>query len=168
MLSGLQSEPVYRLKNVWALVPKSVVSFFPLKHKFYGISCVIFSEKVKEFNDLSRIFSEDDNYNGARALLEKEGTAKVVNITEITKEKQNKRQFRHRRSKSEMVFLNYFKIFVKNCDYFVFQCDIQGTVPYLGTFLTDLTMIDSAHQDYVESKFLCLLGLSANLVIVRV
>lgn len=27
---------------------------------------------------------------------------------------------------------------------------MQGTVPYLGTFLTDLIMLDTALQDYVE------------------
>ncbi|XP_064928831.1 ral guanine nucleotide dissociation stimulator-like 1 [Columba livia] len=26
----------------------------------------------------------------------------------------------------------------------------QGTVPYLGTFLTDLVMLDTALQDYLE------------------
>lgn len=27
---------------------------------------------------------------------------------------------------------------------------MQGTIPYLGTFLTDLTMLDAARSDLVE------------------
>lgn len=36
---------------------------------------------------------------------------------------------------------------------------MQGTVPYLGTFLTDLTMLDTALQDYIEvflGNFYCM------------
>uniref|UniRef100_A0A915L8S6 Ras-GEF domain-containing protein n=1 Tax=Romanomermis culicivorax TaxID=13658 RepID=A0A915L8S6_ROMCU len=69
-------------------------------------------------------------------LLEKEGTAKVVS-QELKKSTANrldyhrKKQLKYRRVKSDVG-------------------EIQGTVPYLGTFLTDLTMIDTASPDFVE------------------
>ena len=31
---------------------------------------------------------------------------------------------------------------------------VQGTIPYLGTFLTDLTMIDTAIQDTTEDSLI--------------
>lgn len=36
------------------------------------------------------------------------------------------------------------------CDFVVFQSVMQGTIPYLGTFLTDLVMMDTAMKDYVD------------------
>lgn len=34
------------------------------------------------------------------------------------------------------------------------QGAMQGTIPYLGTFLTDLTMMDTALPDFVEVRWL--------------
>lgn len=38
---------------------------------------------------------------------------------------------------------------------------IQGTVPYLGTFLTDLVMLDTAMKDYLYVSELSLRGLKS-------
>ena len=42
-----------------------------------------------------------------------------------------------------MYFVTYLFIFV-------FKGHINGTVPYLGTFLTDLMMLDSAYSDLID------------------
>ncbi|XP_024935560.1 ral guanine nucleotide dissociation stimulator isoform X2 [Cephus cinctus] len=107
IVSGLQSNPVYRLEKCWQCMPR---------------------EKHELFRELERIFSEENNAWTQRELLIKEGTAKFADTAG--------RSDRHLQ-----------KIFQKqnthsgNISY--------GTIPYLGTFLTDLTMIDTAIPDTI-------------------
>ncbi|NXG74165.1 RGL1 protein, partial [Baryphthengus martii] len=82
------------------------------------------------FEELSDIFSDSDNYLTCRELLMKEGTSKFANLDSNVKENQKRTQRRQQLQKDMGV--------------------MQGTVPYLGTFLTDLVMLDTALQDYIE------------------
>ncbi|KFO12380.1 Ral guanine nucleotide dissociation stimulator-like 1, partial [Balearica regulorum gibbericeps] len=82
------------------------------------------------FEELSDIFSDHDNYWTSRELLMKEGTSKFANLDSSVKENQKRTQRRLQLQKNMGV--------------------MQGTVPYLGTFLTDLIMLDTALQDYIE------------------
>ncbi|NXF46857.1 RGL1 protein, partial [Oceanites oceanicus] len=82
------------------------------------------------FEELSDIFSDHDNYLTSRELLMKEGTSKFANLDSSVKENQKRTQRRLQLQKDMGV--------------------MQGTVPYLGTFLTDLIMLDTALQDCIE------------------
>ncbi|VDL64749.1 unnamed protein product [Nippostrongylus brasiliensis] len=108
VLSSLQSEPVHRLKSVWALVP---------------------SRSMAQFRDLSSIYDMDEegDERNARRILDQEGTAKSSPL------RRPQLVQNCRRTKSD-----------------VNLAECQGTVPYLGSFLTDLTMIDQGTQDYTE------------------
>ncbi|CAH1786637.1 unnamed protein product, partial [Owenia fusiformis] len=108
IISGLQSNAVYRLCKVWSHIPK---------------------EHLNVFEELSLIFSEENNQQSARELLMKEGTAKTA-----------ARPQGHTRNKSWSNFSNLISRRKSMADY----SHYSGTVPYLGTFLTDLTMLDSA------------------------
>ncbi|XP_016312105.1 ral guanine nucleotide dissociation stimulator-like 2 isoform X1 [Sinocyclocheilus anshuiensis] len=81
-------------------------------------------EAVKRYEELSDIFSEKDNYSQSRELLKEEGTSKFSNLDT----KINNRRF------------------TGSC--------AQGTVPYLGIFLRDLTMLDTAVKDRLENGFI--------------
>ncbi|XP_065226724.1 ral guanine nucleotide dissociation stimulator-like 1 isoform X2 [Planococcus citri] len=90
-------------------------------------------EKVEMFSELERIFSEDNNQWAQRELLIKEGTAKfadTVGQNDKHLQKIIQRQLNNSGSIS------------------------HGTVPYLGTFLTDLTMIDTAIPDYIHNRLI--------------
>uniref|UniRef100_A0A671QGK8 Ral guanine nucleotide dissociation stimulator-like 1 n=1 Tax=Sinocyclocheilus anshuiensis TaxID=1608454 RepID=A0A671QGK8_9TELE len=109
IVSALQSNPIYRLKRVWASVSK---------------------DSMQMFEELSDIFSDQNNYLTSRELLMREGTSKFASLDSCAKDHQ-KRSHKRLQLQKEMGAM-------------------QGTIPYLGTFLTDLTMLDTALPDQVE------------------
>lgn len=79
------------------------------------------------FQKLSEIFSDENNYSLSRELLIKEGTSKFATL------EMNPRRTQRRQKETGV---------------------IQGTVPYLGTFLTDLVMLDTAMKDYLYGRLI--------------
>ncbi|XP_030625105.1 ral guanine nucleotide dissociation stimulator [Chanos chanos] len=106
ILSALQCNPVHRLKRTWDEVSR---------------------ENFRIFQELSEIFSDENNHSLSRELLIKEGTSKFATL-EINPKRAQKRHQQQQRDLSVM----------------------QGTIPYLGTFLTDLVMMDTAMKDYLD------------------
>ncbi|XP_018785353.1 PREDICTED: ral guanine nucleotide dissociation stimulator-like 1 isoform X2 [Bactrocera latifrons] len=102
IISGLQSNPIYRLSKIWAVLPK---------------------EKMEIFNELARIFSEDNNAWAQREVLMREGTAKFADT--VGEHDRHLQKIIQKQSTQTS----------------------HGTIPYLGTFLTDLTMIHAAIPD---------------------
>ncbi|XP_028835876.1 ral guanine nucleotide dissociation stimulator-like 2 isoform X2 [Denticeps clupeoides] len=81
-------------------------------------------EAVRRYEELSSIFSEKDNYSQSRELLKEEGTSKFANQDSRINNRKNT------------------------------GTSVQGTVPYLGIFLTDLTMLDTAVKDKLENGYI--------------
>ncbi|GCB62074.1 hypothetical protein scyTo_0009461 [Scyliorhinus torazame] len=105
ILSALQCNSVHRLKKSWDEVSR---------------------ENIRIFQELSEIFSDDNNHSLSRELLIKEGTSKFATL-DINPKRAQKRQ-QHQKEMGVM----------------------QGTIPYLGTFLTDLVMLDTAVKDHLD------------------
>ncbi|XP_059475728.1 ral guanine nucleotide dissociation stimulator isoform X2 [Neocloeon triangulifer] len=110
IVSGLQSNPIHRLKRTWAGLDKDTYQLF---------------------SELARIFSEENNQFAQRELLMREGTAKFAN-TVGTNDRQLQKAIQRQLNQSGTIS--------------------HGTIPYLGTFLTDLTMIDTAIPDFVGEQ----------------
>merc|ERR1719229_1067401 len=108
IVSGLQSNPVFRLRKAWQSVPK---------------------DKLEVFEELARIFSEDNNAVAQRELLVREGTARFADTVGENDHHLQKMLQKHQENSRAISY---------------------GTIPYLGTFLTDLTMIDTAIPDIVS------------------
>ncbi|XP_014272461.1 ral guanine nucleotide dissociation stimulator-like 1 isoform X2 [Halyomorpha halys] len=112
IISGLQSNPVYRLHKTWSLLPK---------------------DKVELFEELARIFSEENNQWAQRELLMREGTARFA-VTVGQNDKHLQKIIQRQLNNSGTIS--------------------YGTIPYLGTFLTDLTMIDAAIPDNLPNGYI--------------
>ncbi|RXN07921.1 ral guanine nucleotide dissociation stimulator-like isoform X2 [Labeo rohita] len=132
ILSALQCNPVHRLKKTWDEVSR---------------------ENIRIFQELSEIFSDENNHSLSRELLIKEGTSKFATL-EINPKRAQKRQqpqrdlqeIRSVRLSPDVVFCTA-ELTARSC---LFQTVMQGTIPYLGTFLTDLVMMDTAMKDYLD------------------
>ncbi|XP_070621950.1 ral guanine nucleotide dissociation stimulator-like [Erythrolamprus reginae] len=87
-------------------------------------------ESRRVFRELSEIFSDDNNYSLSRELLIKEGTSKFA-----TMEIHSKTDLKRLQRQEEKGVM-------------------QGAIPYLGTFLTDLVMLDTFMKDKLEGNLI--------------
>ncbi|CAI5454136.1 unnamed protein product [Caenorhabditis angaria] len=115
------------LKNFSSL--KAVLSSLQSEpvHRLRSAWNLVSSRAMNQFRELSSIYEtdEDGDQGTARKILEQEGTAKSSPL------RRPQLIQNCRRTKSD-----------------VNLAECQGTVPYLGNFLTDLAMIDESTPDY--------------------
>lgn len=86
-------------------------------------------DKLEIFEELARIFSGENNALAQRELLVREGTARFADTVGENDHHMQKILQKHSENSRAISY---------------------GTIPYLGTFLTDLTMIDTAISDMMQ------------------
>lgn len=121
------------LKNFSSL--KAVLSSLQSEpvHRLKTTWNLVSNRSMAQFRELSAIFEgdEDGDQATARKILEQEGTAKVSPL------RRPQLIQNCRRTKSD-----------------VNLAECQGTVPYLGNFLTDLAMIDQSTSDFTPDNLI--------------
>ncbi|XP_033124255.1 ral guanine nucleotide dissociation stimulator-like isoform X2 [Anneissia japonica] len=109
-------------------------------HRLKNTWAELSKSNMQLFEDLSDIFCDENNHEAHRELLNKEGTAKFAST-------QASSPVSGGSTRSMKSLIRKFSDKKQNEDHIG---PVYGTVPYLGYFLTDLTMIDTAFPDYVE------------------
>ncbi|ULT81703.1 hypothetical protein L3Y34_011582 [Caenorhabditis briggsae] len=121
------------LKNFSSL--KAVLSSLQSEpvHRLKSAWNFVQNRSISQFRELSSIYEtdEDGDQGNARKILEKEGTAKSSPL------RRPQLIQNCRRTKSD-----------------VNLAECQGTVPYLGNFLTDLAMVDESTPDYTPENLI--------------
>ena len=90
IISGLQSNPVYRLTRSWSHVPK---------------------DKLQIYEELARIFSEDNNALAQRELLVREGTARFADTVGANDHQMQKILQKHSEN-SRVSFLTFLGVHI--------------------------------------------------------
>ncbi|CAF3953770.1 unnamed protein product [Adineta steineri] len=111
ILNGLLSGCIYRLSKAWSYVTEDYWTIL---------------------EELKNVFGSCADRKQARAILDKEGTAKYVDST--TMSTTLGRKFRHKSTRDHH------------------KSTMIGTVPYLGIYLSDLTYIDSAYPNTIDNE----------------
>lgn len=121
------------LKNFSSL--KAVLSSLQSEpvHRLKSAWNFVQNRSISQFRELSSIYEtdEDGDQGNARKILEQEGTAKSSPL------RRPQLIQNCRRTKSD-----------------VNLAECQGTVPYLGNFLTDLAMVDESTPDYTPENLI--------------
>lgn len=95
-------------------------------HRLEKTWAVILRDKLEIFNELARLVSQENNAIMQREVLMKEGTAKFA--IAVGENDRHLQKFLQKQN----------------------HLTSHGTIPFLGTFLTDLTMIDTANPNKVN------------------